>query len=201
LFIIGRALPAQVPATPVRDSISAVTLHPPYAATFACFEHAAGQLPYLGDALGADCFIVRHAHGSSGRFPGFYARSGAENADWYSWAQPVLAPFDGVVDSVRVNPMTNTPGAHGRPPASAIQFRRADGVRVTYAHVQQISVRPGQRVRAGQIVARVGNNGISAMPHTHVGAWRGKEPLQIRFDLSQSARNVRLPPIFGAGAS
>lgn len=62
-------------------------------------------------------------------------------------------------------------------------YGRADGVRVLYAHVRDVVVRVGDRVRAGQRVARVGNNGPAWFPHTHVGAWRGTTPLQVRFDL------------------
>jgi murein DD-endopeptidase MepM/ murein hydrolase activator NlpD len=66
-------------------------------------------------------------------------------------------------------------------------FRRADGVSVMYAHVQDVQVRPNDVVVAGQPVARVGNNGYAWFPHTHVGAWKGDRPLQVRFDLRAMA--------------
>ena len=83
-----------------------------------------------------------------------------------------------------MNPMTNEPGEVGDAPASSITFVRSDGSRVLYAHIQDPEVEPGDPVRAGQPVAKVGNNGVAWMPHTHVGAWRGDEALQIRFDLN-----------------
>ena len=46
-----------------------------------------------------------------------------------------------------------------------------------------LSVKEGDTVKAGDIVAKVGNNGFSRNPHIHVGAWKGNTPLQIRFDL------------------
>jgi murein DD-endopeptidase MepM/ murein hydrolase activator NlpD len=180
---------AQVPP----DSIGVVVLHPVVRRHFVCLEHPVGQLSHVGDALGTDCLVVDLGAGPTGRWPAFYRGTGARNADWYGWNQQVLAPFDGVVDTVHANPKTNVPGALGRERAGVIIFRRADGVRVLYAHVQAIAVAPGDTVRAGQPVARVGNNGPAYMPHTHVGAWRGAEPLQIRFDLRAMGRLSRQP--------
>lgn len=184
---------AQVTAILPPDSIAAVVIHPPLRQHFVCLEHPAGQLTNLGDALGTDCLAVALSAGPTGRWPAFYRGTGARNEEWYGWNQAVLAPFDGVVDSVHMNSVVNRPGHLGKARASVIVFRRADKVRVLYAHVQAISVAPGDSVRAGQPVARVGNNGPAVMPHTHVAAWRGREPLQIRFDLRAMARLSREP--------
>jgi murein DD-endopeptidase MepM/ murein hydrolase activator NlpD len=173
------------------DSIRAVLLHPVVRQHFVCLEHPAGQLPNVGDALGVDCLVIDPGTGPAGGWPAFYRGTGAQNADWYGWGQSVLAPFDGRVDSVHVNPEVNVPGILGHSRASVLVFRRADGVRVLYAHVQAIRVSPGDTVRAGQPVARVGNNGPAVMPHTHVAAWHRAEPLQIRFDLRALGRLSR----------
>ena len=172
---------ATLRAEPATDE---VLVSPPMAAAFACSEHALGQLTELGDALGTDCFVIHQTDS----FPTTYRGDGKANEDWYGWRQPLLAPFDGVVEHVRVNRVTNPPGRLGKPPASAITFRRADGVHVTYAHVQEIAVAEGDTVTAGQRVARVGNNGMAWMPHVHVGAWKGTTPLQVRFDLGNLGR-------------
>ena len=87
-----------------------------------------------------------------------------------------------------MNPVTNSPGALGEPPASMIVFRRADGLMVLYAHISEPSVAQGDTVEAGQPVAVVGNNGFSRTPHIHVGAWREQQPLQIVWDLSAMAQ-------------
>ena len=79
-------------------------------------------------------------------------------------------------------------GTPGRPPASSIVFARSDGIKVVYGHVKDVTVKQGDTVTAGQAVAAVGNNGFGYMPHTHLGAWKGNEPLQIRFDLNAMAR-------------
>jgi murein DD-endopeptidase MepM/ murein hydrolase activator NlpD len=166
-------------------------IHPIVHPYFMCVEHAAGQLTALGDALGADCAVADLKGGRSGRFPVFFHGDGSRNQDWYGWREPLLAPFNAVIDSVLPPPLPNRPGNLGRERGGVIIFRRADSVRVLYAHVQDIRVRPGDEVRAGKPVARVGNNGLAYFPHTHVGAWRGTEPLQIRFDLRAMGRMSR----------
>ena len=71
-----------------------------------------------------------------------------------------------------------------------IQFRNADGVIVVFAHVTEIAVKVGDTVKAGQVVAKVGNNGVARAPHIHIGAYREADavPLQIRWDLRAMAR-------------
>ena len=99
-----------------------------------------------------------------------------------SMGQPVLSPCDCTVLKVGVNATTNVPGVLGKPPASMVVLQAADGTRVVLAHVQSLSVKEGEQVRAGQAIARVGNNGYSRMPHIHIGAWKDKQALQIRWD-------------------
>lgn len=177
---VGRAEGGDVvQPDPRQDPIEEVTVHPVFPHASATTEHGEGELPSPGDALGRDCWVVRFIDG----WYRLHAGDGTRNEDWYSWGADVLAPFDGVVDSVRVNPVTNQPGHHAGGRASAIVFRRQDGVRVVYAHVDRVEVQPGDPVSAGQRIARVGNNGTSQCPHIHVGAWRDSTPLQIRFDL------------------
>lgn len=160
-------------------TIEEVTIHPVFSYAFASIEHHEGELLALGDALGRDCLVVRFVDG----WYRFYAGDGSRNEDWYGWGADVLAPFAGVVESVRINPTTNQPGRHSGGVASTIVFRRDDDVSVMYAHVDQVELLPGDPVTAGQRVATVGNNGTSQCPHIHVGAWRDDVPLQIRFDL------------------
>lgn len=195
----------QGPAT--THPIDAVVIHPPVAADFTCREHALGSEDHAGDALGADCRVYRSDGGPFGNFPRFHTGDGTRNEDWFSWNEPVLAPFDGVVRLILPNPVTNQPGARGPDPANSILFQRlgesADApVQVGYAHVQDIRVHVGDTVRAGEVVARIGNSGNSTSPHLHIGAMRGDlvkvfnaetpaedpVPLQVRFDLEAMGR-------------
>lgn len=167
----------------VPDAFATVAIHPP-ASGVTCSQHAvhAGDPIILGDAAGIDCHVVRYLDGPGGHFPRVYQTDGGANDDWYAWGAEVFAPFDGVVEAIQLNPVTNPPGIRGEPPASYVTFRREDGVRVIYAHIADPGVAPGDSVTAGQVVARIGNNGFSWFPHLHLGAWRGREPVLIVLD-------------------
>jgi hypothetical protein len=179
-------LPIVLPpkAAPVTGEIEEITLGPLLREPYSCLEHPLGQLDYAGDALGTDCTVIGGLTRDSG-FARQFRTDGKTNEDWYGWHATLLAPFDGVVVGALTKDEVNAPGTFGKPPAAMLQFRRSDGVIVVYAHVTDLMVKIGDRVSAGQPVAKVGNNGFARAPHTHVGAWREKDkmPLQIRWDL------------------
>ena len=160
--------------------IEAVLLYPLFDRPFFCKDHAEGDATGLGDALGTDCIIMGSVEDSG--YPRLYRTDGKTNDDWFGWHAPVLAPFDGVVKMVRVNPVVNRPGVKGNLPAGQIVFQRADGLIVAYAHITDPHVKAGDQVLAGQIVAVDGNNGAAQAPHVHVGAFRNHTPYQIRWD-------------------
>jgi hypothetical protein len=211
--IVWACGPATQPNDPPADAgnaspgIEAVVIHPPVAAEFQCSEHPLGQEDHAGDALAADCRVVHNDGGPFGNFPRFYTGDGTRNEDWFSWNEPLLAPFDGVVREILRNPITNQPGSRGPDPSTAILFERFGDpvgapIQVAYVHAQDLRVEVGDTVRVGEIVARIGNNGNSRAPHVHVGALRGDltrvlkgeipaedvAPLQVRFDLAIMGR-------------
>ena len=158
--------------------------HPIFRQYYQCGEHAAGELKYQGDDLGTDCVISRLVEINGRNWVRPYDGNGERNEDWYGWGQDVLAPCACEVVKVGLNTVVNEPGILGKPPASMIVFRRDDGVHILLAHVAGVLVKEGQKVQAGEKVAVVGNNGMSRSPHIHVGAWKGSQALQVRFDLT-----------------
>jgi len=62
------------------------------------------------------------------------------------------------------------------------RLKRPDGVVFMVVHIDEPRVRVGEAVTEGQVLAQVGNNGLSNYPHIHIGAFKGSEPLQIRFN-------------------
>ena len=191
--------PAPTPIAVQSDTIEAISIHPPVAALFQCSEHPLGAEDHVPDALGADCVVVRRDGGPDGNLLSLYAGDGTRNEDWHSWREPLLAPFDGVVIGVQINPETTLPGVMGSGRSSAIGFQLlVDGaptdIHVVYVHVREVTVSQGDTVRAGDPVARIGNNGWSFHPHVHVGAFRGElmsddaVPLQVRMDLAAMGR-------------
>ncbi|MHB1329903.1 MAG: M23 family metallopeptidase [Gemmatimonadales bacterium] len=177
-------------AAQVSGPIEQVVLGPVFADRFLCVEHAL-ELEYAGDAMGTDCVLTGGVEINAGGFLKLYRTDGRTNTDWYGWHASVLAPFDGTVVGVTPEGPANVPGVLG-PPTSAgvIRFRSAEGVIVLYAHVAEIAVQAGDRVSAGQVVAKLGNNGQNRAPGIHIGAYREADtvPLQIRWDLRAMAK-------------
>jgi murein DD-endopeptidase MepM/ murein hydrolase activator NlpD len=96
------------------------------------------------------------------------------------YGEPVLATSDGVV--VRAG----WDGGYGR----LIEITHDNGVTTRYGHLSWVAVSPGQRVKRGDIVGRLGNTGRSTGPHLHyetrvagraidpVRFWRTRNDLQ-----------------------
>lgn len=186
------------------NEIEAFVIHPPVAARFQCSEHALGDPVHVPDALGADCVVVRRDGGPDRNLFSLYSGDGTRNEDWHGWRQPLLAPCDGVVLLVSLNPESAIPGTFGPGRSSAMAFKcdvqeNHDAVHVAYIHVREVMVKEGDAVQAGDPVARIGNNGNSFHPHVHIGAFRGQlfsdnaVALQIRIDLAAMAQLASTP--------
>ncbi len=78
---------------------------------------------------------------------------------------PILAAGDGVVLEAR------RWGGYG----NWLRIRHGGGWDTGYGHVSRYArgIRPGARVRQGQVVAYVGSTGMSSGPHLHYEVWRG----------------------------
>jgi len=165
--------------------IESVLAHPPFETYYSCGEHRQGELEYLGDDLGTDCVVGKLVTENDRTWARTHESDGTRNEHWFGWNAALLSPCECEVSEVRINPVVNEPGRLGKPPASMIVFKRSDGVHFLMAHVQDVSVKAGDRVKYGQPVAKVGNNGYGRIPHVHVGAWKGEVALQIRWDTSK----------------
>lgn len=106
--------------------------------------------------------------------------SGAGNKleDFYGWNQPVHAPGDGIVIAVRGDEPDNALGSEKYrkdlitedqmdPSGNYVLIEHGPGEVSALTHLKSDSVivKRGERVRAGQVVARVGNSGATPIPH------------------------------------
>lgn len=73
------------------------------------------------------------------------------------YGSPVVATADGKVE------MAGYYGDYGK----AVLLKHPSGYYTLYGHLSEITVKVGERVRAGQIIGKVGSTGRSTGPHLH----------------------------------
>ncbi len=104
-----------------------------------------------------------------------------------TYGTPVKAAGSGVVQVAR------RVGAYGK----YIRIKHRSSYRTAYAHLSRYArgIRPGVRVRQGQIIGYVGSTGRSTGPHLHYEVLRGKKrvnPLRVRMTEGRRLRGKML---------
>jgi len=139
---------------------------------------------------------------------------------------PALLPTEGRVSSpfgLRTDPFTGAPREHrgvdvGAPEGSAIrasadgivravgprggygnavEVDHGNGLTTLYAHASELLVAPGEIVRAGQEIARVGSTGRSTGPHLHFEVRVGGKAVDPARVLKVYASRVEADPRSG----
>ncbi len=106
--------------------------------------------------------FVRPAEGSF--TSGFGARWGTTHYGIdiaNSIGTPIVAAADGVV--IEAGPASGF--------GLWVRILHDDGTITVYGHMQDYSVSEGDRVKAGEQIARIGNRGQSTGPHLHFEVW------------------------------
>jgi murein DD-endopeptidase MepM/ murein hydrolase activator NlpD len=106
-----------------------------------------------------------------------HARSGRRLSDWYGFGAEVLAVADGVVVRARDH-LPDNPVLGQRKDANTVIVSHG-AVFSEYVHLQQgsLRVRVGDRVKRGDVIARVGNSGAQT-PHLHWALLSSIDPIQ-----------------------
>lgn len=122
----------------------------------------------------------------------FFSEKGTKNEDWFAFGQKVSAPAAGIVvvadDPAEDNPPLGPASSHASAQGNTIVIDHEDGEYSMFAHLRHGSfkVRVGQRVKAGEVVAEVGNSGDSRFSHLtyNLGTapgWGQGDSLPIQF--------------------
>ncbi|MBI4574683.1 MAG: peptidoglycan DD-metalloendopeptidase family protein [Planctomycetes bacterium] len=112
------------------------------------------------------------------------AGEGRRNEDYLAWDQPVLAAADGEVVAAESHHDDNTPGRVGAfDQSNVLLIDHGHDVYTLYHHLKKgsLAVKLRDRVRTGQVVARVGNSGASGMPHLHFCVVEGRVGVSVPF--------------------
>lgn len=121
-----------------------------------------------------------------------FRTDGRTPEDFYTYAEPVLAAADGTVVDVR-----NDIGAYGVGKAPEADVLRKDGdlfsgnlVTIDHGNGEYtltchmiaggVVVKTGDRVKAGQLLGKVGNSGFAGVPHIHFNLITGPKWLEAR---------------------
>ncbi len=80
---------------------------------------------------------------------------------------PIIAPASGVVTYSKFN------GGFGR----FLKLNHGYGVVTHYGHLSKVDVKVGQKVKRGDVIAYVGNTGLSTGPHLHYEVSVNKVPI------------------------
>lgn len=112
---------------------------------------------------------------------------GKENKDHPAWGAEVIAVADGVIASVKDGVPENEPGIRSRAVPMTLDTLAGNyavhdlggGRFALYAHLQpgSLRVKPGDKVKRGQVLGLVGNSGNSTEPHLHFQVSNGAQPL------------------------
>jgi hypothetical protein len=165
----------------------------PHLKTLACEELQAfrGQ-SYALDIVKLDALGLR----ARGLWP-------QELARYEIFGEPVYSPCDAEVLLIENNLPDQVPPTFDRQhPAGNFIYLECGQAGILLAHLMQSSivVSPGERLRSGQFVGRVGNSGYSTEPHLHIHAQQKKlgaeflsaEPLALQLGERYLFRNSRV---------
>ncbi|MBO9712367.1 MAG: M23 family metallopeptidase [Sphingomonas sp.] len=98
-----------------------------------------------------------------------------------AYGSPVYAATDGVVQ------FAGRSSGYG----NFVKLSHGEGLGTGYGHLSRIFVRPGQRVRKGQMIAASGNSGLSTGPHLHYELYKNGvaiNPASMSFTVVQQLR-------------
>ncbi|WP_219641428.1 M23 family metallopeptidase [Cohnella sp. CFH 77786] len=94
---------------------------------------------------------------------------------------PIYAAADGMVTH------TGYDGSHG----NNVMILHGNGIATHYSHLSKILVKPGTKVRKGDLIAEMGSTGRSTGPHLHYEVYVGGKQVDPQPYLQNSREDIR----------
>lgn len=148
---------------------------------FSTWNHFPVYLPFSGIWQVAQGHDGKHTHKGSWKHAWDFVMQGPDGknyrshgqtpGDFYCYDKPVLSPADGIVeeiaDGIDDNPSGQVNLAQNW--GNTIIIKHAEGLYTKLSHLKKnsFSVKKGDWVKRGQMIARCGNSGRSPEPHLH----------------------------------
>jgi len=119
-------------------------------------------------------FAMDFAYLKNGRLFSGAGGFGSRNQDYYCFGQPILAPADGTVIRAEAGYDDNPPGKASGDPADGnlIVILHEEGEEhessmINHLKQNSLTVKRGDKVKQGQVIAECGNSGAGTVPHLH----------------------------------
>jgi hypothetical protein len=160
-----------------------------------------------GDWMSPETFAVDWIKQVDGRF---YTGDGTELTDWPGFGEPIHAVADGTV-VVAVDGKPDIPPLTDNPDLRTPEDYAGNNVIVALGHGRyavfdhlvrgSVRVRPGQHVRTGHVLGKLGNSGNTTGPHLHFGIQRRPDALSdnLPFEIDRFVLEGHAGPPPGPG--
>jgi urea transporter len=158
-----------------------------------------GEYTHKGEWSDAWDFVITGSDNSQ------YINEGRDVKDYYCFGQNVLAPADGSVVVAEDGTGDNLVGDVNvtRNWGNTVIIKHSEGLFSKLSHLKKgsVTVKPGDNVRCGQVIGKVGNSGRSPYPHLHfqlqqtpyIGSKTLKYPLFVFFDNGNGLKTYAYP--------
>lgn len=95
----------------------------------------------------------------------------------------IVAPADGVVT------FAGKRGGYG----NLVEIRHENNLRSLYGHMHSFAtgIKPGRKVKQGQMIGRVGSTGLSTGPHVHFGLYRNNQPINPLSNIKMTSKELQ----------
>lgn len=137
----------------------------PFFGTWTVSQDYNGKHTHKGEWKHALDFVITDQSGNQ------FAGKGDQREDYYCFNKPVLAPSDGYIESVTDNIEDNPIGKVNIRDnwGNTVIIRHNGYLFSSLSHLKKdsITVKPGDKIKQGEIVGRCGNSGRSPYPHLH----------------------------------
>lgn len=181
-----------------------VSMRLPFYGTWIVAQGYEGALTHKGSWRHALDFVILNREGKQ------FKDKGDLPEDYFCFNKPVLAPADGIIESVVDDIDDNIIGKPNIREnwGNTVIIRHNNNLYSSLSHLRKgsVTVRPGERIKQGSVIGKCGNSGRSPYPHLHfqiqtlpyVGSYTIHYPLSYYLEIRENGaelKNYSIPDV------